>query len=498
MQDGSLLAAIDLGSNSFRLEIGRLDHGQMQRAEYLKETVRQGNGLDSERNLSVDAMERGWACLARFSERLSNFDASHVRAVATQTMREARNRDVFLTKGQHILGFPIEVVSGHEEARLIYVGVSHLLAQSDERRLVLDIGGRSTELILGRGYQAGKAESYRLGSVAWSMRYFSDGQLSAAAFSRAEIAAKAVLDEATSDYANGSWDTGYGSSGTVGAVAEILQSAGFRPNAIERDGLDWLLQQLLQAKHVDHLKMEGLKDDRRAVIAGGLTILRALFDLLGLETLYAAQGALRHGLLFDLVEREDGSVDVRQETVDRLAEKFSVDAQQSTRVRDTVAHLLSHVKSTDDAMPTARLLRKTLWAAQLHEIGIKISHSDYHKHGAYILDNAEAAGFAQNELHRLSLLVLGQRGKLKKLASALNEKNFCIQVLALRLAVIFCHARKNPVLKGVSLEAGALGVVLKLPAVWMDAHPQSIHLLNEECASWQKMGWDFEILTSGK
>ena len=498
MQNGSLLAAIDLGSNSFRLEIGRLDHGQMQRAEYLKETVRQGNGLDSERNLSVDAMERGWACLARFSERLSNFDASHVRAVATQTMREARNRDVFLTKGQHILGFPIEVVSGHEEARLIYVGVSHLLAQSDERRLVLDIGGRSTELILGRGYQAGKAESYRLGSVAWSMRYFSDGQLSAAAFSRAEIAAKAVLDEATSDYANGSWDTGYGSSGTVGAVAEILQSAGFRPNAIERDGLDWLLQQLLQAKHVDHLKMEGLKDDRRAVIAGGLTILRALFDLLGLETLYAAQGALRHGLLFDLVEREDGSVDVRQETVDRLAEKFSVDAQQSMRVRDTVAHLLSHVKSTDDAMPTARLLRKTLWAAQLHEIGIKISHSDYHKHGAYILDNAEASGFAQSELHRLSLLVLGQRGKLKKLSSALSETNFCIQVLALRLAVIFCHARKNPMLKGVSLEADALGVVLKLPSAWIDAHPQSIHLLNEECASWQKMGWDFEILALGK
>ena len=498
MQNGSLLAAIDLGSNSFRLEIGRLDHGQMQRAEYLKETVRQGNGLDSERNLSLDAMERGWACLARFSERLSNFDASHVRAVATQTMREARNRDVFLTKGQQILGFPIEVVSGHEEARLIYVGVSHLLAQSDERRLVLDIGGRSTELILGQGYQAGKAESYRLGSVAWSMRYFPDGQLSAAAFSRAEIAAKAVLDESMSEYGDGSWDTAYGSSGTVGAIAEILQCAGFRTDGIEREGLDWLQQQLLGAKHVENLKIEGLKDDRRPVVAGGLSIVRALFDLLGIKTLHTAQGALRHGLLFDLVEREDGGVDVRQETVDRLAEKFSVDAQQSTRVRDTVAHLLSHVKSTDDAMPTSRLLRKTLWAAQLHEIGIKISHSDYHKHGAYILDNAEAAGFAQSELHRLSLLVLGQRGKLKKLASALVEKNFCIQVLALRLAVIFCHARKNPVLKGVSLEAGALGVVLKLPKAWMDGHPQSIHLLNEECASWQKMGWDFEILASSK
>lgn len=498
MQDGSLLAAVDLGSNSFRLEIGRIENGRVQRAEYIKETVRQGNGLDSERNLSQDAMERGWACLARFSERLSNFDTAHVRAVATQTLREARNRDVFLVKAKQILGFPIEVISGHEEARLIYVGVSHLLAQSDERRLVLDIGGRSTELILGQGYQPGKAESYRLGSVAWSMRYFDDGQLTASAFAKAEIAAKAVLDEASTEFAAQAWDSAYGSSGTVGAVADVLQAAGFSADGIGRDGLDWLRKRLLEAKHIDNLKLEGMKDDRRAVIAGGLSILQALFDLLDIRTLHIAAGALRHGLLFDLLEREDGVADVRQETVDRLASKFNVDAKHSARVRATAAHLLAHTKSHDENLPTARLVRKTLWAAQLHEIGIKISHSDYHKHGAYILDYAEAAGFAQSELHRLSLLVLGQRGKLKKLGLMLSDPDFAAQLLALRLSVILCHARQDPLLKGIELHTRTDGFVLNLPIAWTQAHPQSIYLLQEECVAWQKLDWDFDIVMVGK
>lgn len=496
MQDGSLLAAIDLGSNSFRLEIGRLEHGQVQRAQYIKETVRQGNGLDAERNLSPEAMQRGWDCLARFSERLSNFDPNHVRAVATQTLREARNREEFLAQANQLLGFPIEVISGHEEARLIYVGASRLLPQSNERRLVLDIGGRSTELILGQGYQSGKAESYRLGSVAWSMRYFGEGQLTASAFTKAEVAAKAVLDEAITEFSAAAWDTAYGSSGTVGAVADILLAAGF--SGIERSGLDWLRQRLLDAKHIDNLKLDGMRDDRRAVIAGGVSIMWALFDLLNIKTLQVAQGALRHGLLFDLIADEEGSADVRQETVNRLTVKFNVDALHSKRVRDTVAHLMANIKPQSKTMPTARLLRKTLWAAQLHEIGIKISHSDYHKHGSYILDNADAAGFAQSELHRLSLLVLGQRGKLKKLGVALGEPDFATQLLALRLAVILCHARKEPLLKGLELRASPDGFVLTLAQTWTTAHPQSIYLLQEECAAWQKMGWNFVINIVGK
>src|SRR6478735_5978980 len=214
MNDGTLLAAVDLGSNSYRLEIGRLDHGQIRRTEYIKETVRQGNGLDETRNLTPEAMARGWACLARFGERLAGFKKAQVRAVATQTLSEARNRDEFLKRAHQVLGFPIDVISGREEARLIYQGVAHLLPQSDERRLVVDIGGRSTELIVGQQFDAQVTESYRVGSVAWSMRYFPEGEFTAAAFERAQVAAGAVLDDAVGRYGRGHWDVAYGSSGT--------------------------------------------------------------------------------------------------------------------------------------------------------------------------------------------------------------------------------------------------------------------------------------------
>jgi exopolyphosphatase/guanosine-5'-triphosphate,3'-diphosphate pyrophosphatase len=220
MQNGTLLAAVDLGSNSFRLEIGRFDHGRIHRIEYLKETVRQGNGLDADRNLSVEAMQRGWDCLGRFGERLAGFKKDQVRAVATQTLREAVNREDFLKRGQKILGFPIDVIAGREEARLIYQGVVHLLPQSDERRLVIDIGGRSTEMVLGKGLDALKMESYGVGSVGWSMKYFPDGQFNARAFELAEIAAKAVLDESVTTYRSLAWDAAYGSSGTIGAVSK--------------------------------------------------------------------------------------------------------------------------------------------------------------------------------------------------------------------------------------------------------------------------------------
>src|SRR5659263_296182 len=227
MQDGTRLAAVDLGSNSFRLEIGRIEHGQYYRTEYLKETVRQGSGLDADRNLKPDALQRGWDCVARFGERLASFHRAEVRAVATQTLREARNRDKFLKPANKLLGFQIDVISGREEARLIYQGVTQALPHGDERRLVVDIGGRSTELILGQGVEPSQMESYRVGSIAWSTRYFPNNQFSKYAFQMAEIAAKAVLDEALNAYRRDAWDVAYGSAGTVGAVGDVLAAAGW-------------------------------------------------------------------------------------------------------------------------------------------------------------------------------------------------------------------------------------------------------------------------------
>lgn len=303
MSNTTSLAAVDLGSNSFRLEIGTIQHGQFYRTEYLKETVRQGNGLDCNSNLTQEAMQRGWDCLKRFGERLQTLQVSHVIAVATQTLREAKNRDVFLTLAGRLLGFPIEVISGLEEARLIYLGVAKGLSNTSERRLVIDIGGRSTELIVGYGLKALQMDSYPVGSVAWSMHHFSNGVFSTLAFKQAEQAAKKTLAQAIASYSSAHWDHAYGSAGTVNAVEEVLACAHWPQGFVTRDGLDWLLEKLLQTETADRLELSGMREDRKAIIGGGLSVLRALFELLDITRLEQASGGLRHGLLWDLTER---------------------------------------------------------------------------------------------------------------------------------------------------------------------------------------------------
>ena len=488
MQDGTLLAAVDLGSNSFRLEIGRFEHGHIQRVEYLKETVRQGNGLDENRNLSPAAMQRGWDCLARFAERLANFAPAHVRAVATQTLREARNRDVFIQRGNEILGHAIDVISGPEEARLIYQGVAHLLPQSDERRLVVDIGGRSTELILGQQFTPSAVASFRVGSVAWSTRYFPEGQFTPQAFMMAEIAAKAVLDEALGVYRRDAWDVAYGSSGTAGAIGEILATVpGNTPGLITRQGLDWLLAQLLQARSADRVRMEGLKEDRRAVIGGGISVLRAVFDLLGIEQMHVAQGALRQGALYDLLDREQPATDLRSSTVRGLMQRFSVDTSHAERVARVATRLFNAAAPAG----SDKEVRELDWAAHLHEVGCRISHTDYHRHGAYILEHTDAAGFAMSELYRLGLLVLGHRGKVRKLEADLGDASFALQLMCFRVAVGLCHARRDPDIEGLTLHLEANRCVVRSRPGWAASYPQSAHLLRDEAIAWQKTPWEF-------
>ena len=489
MQNGTRLAAVDLGSNSFRLEIGRYEFGHIQRVEYLKETVRQGNGLDEDRNLTREAMERGWACLARFGERLAGFPRAQVRAVATQTLREARNREEFLARGSEVLGYPIDVVSGPEEARLIYQGVARLLPQSDERRLVVDIGGRSTELILGQQFSAQAVASFRVGSVAWSQRYFPHGEFTAQTFLAAEIAAKAVLDEALETFRPDAWEVAYGSSGTAGAVGDILALAGGPAGLITREGLDWLRERLLRAQNAERLRMDGLKEERRPVIGGGISVLRAVFDLLEIDRMHVAQGALRQGALYDLLDREQPGTDLRTTTVDGLMQRFDVDRPQADRVARTACALFGQPAPAG----SERAARKLEWAARLHEIGCRISHSDYHRHGAYILDNTDAAGFAVSELHRLGVLVQGQRGKVRKLEADLEDPVFALQLLSLRLAVALCHARRDPDTAGLALRREGPRFHLAARPGWAAAYPQSAHLLREEVQAWQKTPWELAV-----
>jgi exopolyphosphatase / guanosine-5'-triphosphate,3'-diphosphate pyrophosphatase len=489
MDNGTLLAAVDLGSNSCRLEVGRIEGGQLVRVDYLKEMVRLGGGLDREAVLSESAMQRALECLARFGERLRGFSRQQVRAVATQTLREAKNRDEFLKRAVKALGFPIEVIAGREEARLIYSGVSHLLPDSRERRLVVDIGGRSTELILGKKLDPERAESFRVGSVSVSLRFFPDGVLDAKSFNNAVIAAQAEFEEAHEFFAATHWDTAYGSSGTIGAVAEILRLNGITSGDVTPKGLQWCKEQTLRAGNVKRLVLEGLKEDRKPVFAGGLAVLTAVFECFGVERMQAADGALRQGVLFDLIGREQERTDVRGQTVARLQQRFGVDVAQAHRV-EAVA-LLLYGQIAPRAEDEER--RMLTWASGLHELGMAVSHSEFHKHGAYIIANADAAGFSQPQAARLGDLVLGHRGGLRKVEHRLNDTPFVLQLICLRLAALLAHARRTPEKKSVRLHRDGNQITLYVDATWARTHPQSIYLLNEEVEAWRKSGWNFQL-----
>lgn len=494
----TLLAAIDLGSNSFRLEIAHHVGGQIQRVDYLKEAVRQGGDLDENRNLNDAAIERGLKCLERFGEALKGFPEQNVRAVATQTLREARNSTYFLELANKALGYKVEVISGVEEARLIYQGVSHFLPQSDERRLVIDIGGRSTEFILGDHFNARKTESLRVGSVAWSLKYFPEGEFTERNLKRAEVAAKSFLDVITDTYGSKYWDVAYGASGTVGAIGDVLAIAGFKEGVITKDGLDWLRKELINAKNANRLKLDGLKEERNAVIGGGLSVLRAIFELLKINTLQVARGALRHGLFYDIAaEASDGLVYTKEASVNLLLSRFPVDTKHAENVKKAATYLFDRVVEDIGLKKTDKVEQRRLlsWASQCHEIGTVISHSASHRHGAYILDYTELMGFSQSELHHLSTLVLGQHGKLKKLNLIEDDMRLIISLACLRLAVILCHSRNEPALDGIkSLQFSNDTMQLTVRGDWLETHPQSAYLLEEEVIAWKKTNWSLAIL----
>nr|WP_316644151.1 exopolyphosphatase [uncultured Roseateles sp.] len=486
-----VLAAIDMGSNSFRLEIAQLEQGRYRRIAYLKETVRLGAGLDANKLLTEVAAQRGLDCLQRFALRLDGFAPHQVRAVATQTLREARNRDAFLERARTVLGYPVEVISGREEARLIYAGVARL-QPSDHARLVIDIGGRSTEMILGQGRKPITAESFQVGSVSLSMRFFPDGKFSAAAFRAAQVACGAELEEALQPFSRGLWREALGSSGTVGAVSQVLAASGITDGRITPEALRWCIEQCLAAGHVDRIKLAGLKEDRRAVVAGGLCILYTLVMQFGIEELLPAKGALRQGVIFDLAERLETvqrgpkarASDIREPSVKALQQRFDVDLAQAKRVQQQALALYKQL--APEAAPESR--RELGWAAALHEIGMMVSHHDHHRHSAYLLAHVDAPGFSQSQLRLISDLVLGQRGGLKKLDTRLTDTGFLWQLLSLRLAVIKAHARDRLDKSAMQLRHRDQAVELQMAPGWAAAHPRTVYLLQEELQAWARSG----------
>lgn len=483
-RSGQPWAAIDIGSNSFRLELARLSGDRYQRISYIKESVRLGAGLDAEGMLTEAAMQRGLDCLKSFGEQLGGIPPERIRAVATQTLREARNRNAFLARAEAVLGHPVEVISGREEARLIFAGVARL-QPSDKPRLVIDIGGRSTEMILGRGRKPVLAESFGVGSVGLSMRFFADGIYTAEAFRAAQVAAGAELEEALTLFRPELWQEALGSSGTVGAVSQILAAAGQTDGRITPAALRWCMDQCLQAGSQDKLQIPGLKDDRRPVVAGGLCILYTLLTQFGIEELLPTKGALRQGVIFDLAERltPSGARDPRAGSVAELQQRFGVDAAQAERVAAQAEKLYRQLVPK----PVPELLRELRWAAALHEIGMLVSHHDHHRHSAYLLAHVDAAGFSTNQLQRLAALALGQRGGLRKMEGQLSDASLLDQLVALRLAVILCHARTatagNP-----KLARSGRQLTLLCPKSWSNGQARTRFLLKEEAEAWARTG----------
>lgn len=476
------LAAVDLGSNSFRLEIGRVEGALLVREGYWKETVRLAAGIDDSGRLTRKAIGIAIDTLARMNERLRGMPSKQVRAVGTQTLRIARNVDEFLLEAQHALGYPIEVISGREEARLVFEGCMHSLPPSERRRLVVDIGGASTEVIVGRGFSAQRAESFKVGCVNTSLRFFRDGRIDRASLKKAQVAAAAEFEEATADFARSQWDEAFGSSGTVGAVSEILRAQGWSDGTIDADGLAKLRHALLEAGEIRRIKLEGLKADRQEVLAGGVAVLSAIFDTLGIETMLPARGALRVGVLYDLLGRREQR-DMRDVTVERWLERFGVDLAQAQRVATCALDL--HDPVVPDADEETR--KRLRWSALLHEVGFAISHNDYHKHSAYLVQHGDLAGFSTSDQERLARLVLGQRGNLRKVQSALEDPDQLAQIMVLRLAVILNHARRDPELPRKSLKFGKT-VELALDSDWLARHPLTQYLLEEEAAHWSRVG----------
>ncbi len=478
-----MLAVVDMGSNSFRLEVGRVEGGQIYRLDTVRETLRLGAGLDERDHLTPLAQREAIACLARFGERLRGFDRNAVRAVATNTFRVAKNVAQFLPRAEAALGFPIDVIGGHEEARLIYVGVAHLLPASDTPRLVVDIGGGSTEFIIGRGMNPDRLESLKLGCVAMTRRFFPDGSLDEDALEAAETHAQVEVEAIAREFSRRHWHDAYASSGTALALADILEQNGFSEGGITPGGLARLRKRMIAAGHYKHLKLEGLKAERAPVLAGGFAVMAAAVDELGIARINPVGGALRLGVLYDLLGRREHR-DSREATVASFLERYHVDRPHAERVAALARTLYAQAAARADA----NVERHVAWAALLHEVGYTVSHIGFHKHGAYILGNADMPGFSRQEQQWLAMLVLGCRGGLDKVAQLLDDPSLRAQVLALRLAVLFHHARQPIDVPRIRIRPGrAFG--LEVPARWLRAHPLTDHMLAKERGEWADAGW---------
>lgn len=478
-----VIAAVDLGSNSFHMVVARYSHGQLIILDRLREMVRLAAGLDETGRLDREAIDTALACLERFGQRLRDMKAESVRVVGTNTLRRARRRGAFLDRARTALGHPIEIISGIEEARLIYLGVAHTMPSEPGRRLVADIGGGSTEIIIGEGVHAKKLESLYMGCVGTSSRFFADGEVTEKRMKRARLAAKLELEPVRASFRDLGWDQAVGTSGTIRSVSDVLRARGVGDGVITPAGVESLIEQAIRAGSVERMRPQGLSEERIPVFAGGLAILAEILSILEIKHMRAADGALREGLLYDMVGRLTNE-DARSRSVRAMQGRYHVDVAQADRVEATAQDFLAQTQEAwglDDHFAALVIS----WAAKLHEIGLDVSHSHYHKHGAYLLEHADMPGFPQEEQKILAAIVGAHRRKIhlgevtEDLSPPWHVKvEFLIVVL--RLAVLLHRGRSAEALPRISLQAKGRSLEVHFPRGWLEDHPLTMADIENE------------------
>ena len=466
-------AAIDLGSNSFHMIVANYSNDNLQIIDRIKEMNRLAAGLDHENRLSEAAMNTAISCLQRFGQRIREIPSLQVRAVGTNTLRKAKNSEAFLERANAALGHPIEIIAGREEARLIYQGVTNTIYNRDEQRLVVDIGGGSTELIIGRGPEPLLLESLYMGCVNLTRNYFSDGEISAKRMRHAILFARQELELIENIYRQSGWNTVVGSSGTILCINEILRAQGWSDNAISNTGLNRLKEELIRLGHSDALRFVELPESRRPVFAGGVAILCAVFEGLVIDQMQVSEGALREGLLHDLIGRRHDR-DIRDRSIEAMMIRYGVDQPHARHTRETARILFQQV-AEDWRLHADPDLKLLSWAALVHEIGISVAHAQHHKHAAYLVTHSDLAGFSCQEQQIMALLVRAHRRKfpMEELAliPALERNHIFLLCILLRLSVVLNRSRSISALPGIRLSAGELEGSLEFPGEWLRKHP---------------------------
>ncbi|HED33800.1 MAG TPA: exopolyphosphatase [Gammaproteobacteria bacterium] len=483
MLNKNTIAAIDLGSNSFHMVVAEENQGQLVILDRLREMVRLAEGLDSKGHLDVEVEQRALECLGRLGQRIRSLDASCVSTVGTNTLRRIKNVDDFIFQAEQALGFPIEIISGIEEARLIYQGVSHTLEHDQRSRLIIDIGGGSTELIIGEGYSPRLMNSLEMGCVMMTRAFFDDGKIKSKRIQEARIFVLRKMKDIHYVYTLAGWDVVIGASGSVKSIASVAYEMELAPRGtITRSSLTRLLAICSDYKKIKKLDFPGLSERRRAVFLGGLIVLSGVFEALNIETMQVSQGALREGLLYDMVGRRHND-DIRDRSITALARRFHSDLEHTQRIEKTAFELFDQLKPVwfADTQHATNLLK---WACQVHEIGRNISHSSFQKHGAYIVENADLAGFSKQEQRRLATIVRVHRGKFTADIFKDSHKDMHLLLaqlsVVLRLSVIFHRSRTNKPLPELAISVDRHELYLKLPDRWLNEHPLTINDLQQE------------------